>query len=375
MKSEWQTKKIGEVVDIRRGSSPRPIHKFLASEGMPWVKIADATSDTSRYIWRTNEFIIDEGVNKSVKVVPETLIVSNSATPGLPKIMKITACVHDGWLVFFNYRGITRDFLYYKFVDIRHKLVNQANGSVFQNLKTDIVRDFDIDVPSIETQQKIVGILSNIDEKIELNNAINNNLEQQVSTLYQSWFENFDLTDGVCPKSWSNQELSTIAEISSGKRPPIKCESYSKETPIPIVGAASVMGFTSQANHADKILVTGRVGTHGVVQRFNTPCWTSDNTLVIKSPYYEFTNQILQRIDYSSMNRGSTQPLITQGDMKKVCVLIPDSETLAKFETFARALMKQWEANKRENVKLASLRDTLLPKLMSGKLNVADIEI
>ena len=176
MKSEWETKKIGEVVDIRRGSSPRPIHKFLASEGMPWVKIADATSDTSRYIWKTNEFIIDDGVNKSVKVAPETLIVSNSATPGLPKIMKITACVHDGWLVFSNYRGITRDFLYYKFIDIRRQLVNQANGSVFQNLKTDIVKDFDIDIPSIETQKKIVEILSNIDEKIELNNAINNNL-------------------------------------------------------------------------------------------------------------------------------------------------------------------------------------------------------
>lgn len=176
MKSEWQTKKIGEVVDIRRGSSPRPIHKFLTTEGMPWVKIADATSDISRYIWRTNEFIIDDGVNRSVKVVPETLIVSNSATPGLPKIMKITACVHDGWLVFSNYRGITRDFLYYKFIDIRRQLVNQANGSVFQNLKTDIVKDFDIDIPNIETQKRIVGILSNIDEKVELNNAVNNNL-------------------------------------------------------------------------------------------------------------------------------------------------------------------------------------------------------
>lgn len=176
MKSEWQTKKIGEVVDIRRGSSPRPIHKFLATEGMPWVKIADATSDTSRYIWKTNEFIVEDGVTKSVRVVPETLIVSNSATPGLPKIMKITACVHDGWLVFSNYRGITRDFLYYKFIDIRRTLVNQANGSVFQNLKTDIVKDFDIDIPCIETQKKIVGILSHIDEKIELNNAINNNL-------------------------------------------------------------------------------------------------------------------------------------------------------------------------------------------------------
>lgn len=204
--------------------------------------------------------------------------------------------------------------------------------------------------------------------------CINNNLEQQVSTLYQSWFENFDLTDGVCPENWSNQELSTIAEISNGKRPPIKSESYSKKTPIPIVGAASVMGFTSEANHTDKILVTGRVGTHGIVQRFNTPCWTSDNTLIIKSSYYEFINQILQRIDYSSMNCGSTQPLITQGDMKKVSVLVPDGETLARFETFAGTMMNQWEANKRENVKLASLRDTLLPKLMSGELDVADIE-
>ena len=169
--------------------------------------------------------------------------------------------------------------------------------------------------------------------------------------------------------------LSTIADISSGKRPPIKSEVYSQETPISIVGAASVMGFTSEANHTDKILVTGRVGTHGVIQRFNTPCWTSDNTLVITSPFYEFANQILHRIDYSSMNRGSTQPLITQGDMKKVVVLVPDEETLVKFEALAGSLMTQWEANNNENVKLASLRDILLLKLMSGELDVSDIEI
>lgn len=176
MKSEWRTIKIGDVVDIRRGASPRPIHNFLVNKGMPWVKIADATSHASRYIWKTNEYITEEGVTKSVKVEPETLIVSNSATPGLPKIIKITACVHDGWLVFSNYRSITRDFLYYKLIDIRGNLVNQANGSVFQNLKTDIVKNFDINIPSILIQNKIVGILSKIDEKIELNTAINNNL-------------------------------------------------------------------------------------------------------------------------------------------------------------------------------------------------------
>ena len=204
---------------------------------------------------------------------------------------------------------------------------------------------------------------------------LNNNLEQQASALYESWFENFDHTNGVCPGNWSNQMLSTIADISSGKRPPIKSEVYSQETPISIVGAASVMGFTSEANHTDKILVTGRVGTHGVIQRFTTPCWTSDNTLVIKSPFYEFTNQILHRIDYSSMNRGSTQPLITQGDMKNVVVLVPDEEILAKFEALAGSLMAQWEANNNENVKLTYLRDMLLPKLISGELDVSEIDL
>lgn len=135
------------------------------------------------------------------------------------------------------------------------------------------------------------------------------------------------------------------------------------------------MGFTSEANHTDKILVIGRVGTHGVIQRFNTPCWASDNTLVITSPYYEFTNQILNRIDYLSMNRGSTQPLITQGDMKKIVVLVPDKETLTKFEEFASSLMAKWEANNIENVKLTLLRDTLLPKLISGELDISNTKI
>ena len=171
-----ETRKIGDVVDVRRGASPRPIQRFLSEKGMPWVKIADATASQTRDITHTKEYIIEEGVGKSVLVEPETLIVSNSATPGLPKIMKITACVHDGWLVFSNYRGITRDYLYYKFLDIQRELTNQANGSVFQNLKTDIVRNFEILVPPIQMQERIVNVLLRIDEKIALNAQINDNL-------------------------------------------------------------------------------------------------------------------------------------------------------------------------------------------------------
>ena len=264
-------------------------------------------------------------------------------------------------------------YLYYvmSLIDLN----NYNEGTTIPSLRTETLNRLEFDIPSLEDQKKILSCLNPIDEKIELNNKINKNLEQQVSVLYQSWFEDFEITNGVCPEDWSYQELSSIADIASGKRPPVKSNVCNQETPISIVGAASVMGFTSEANHTDKILVTGRVGTHGVIQRFNTPCWTSDNTLVITSPYYEFTNQILHRIDYSTMNRGSTQPLITQGDMKKVVVLVPDENTLAKFEEFAGSLMVKWEANNKENVKLASLRDTLLPKLMSGELDVSDIEL
>ena len=259
---------------------------------------------------------------------------------------------------------------------VQHQISwSEGTGTTVSNLRIPHLEKIKIPYIPIEKQRKVASVIQCIEEKKKINKKINKNLEQQVSILYQSWFENFEITNGVCPESWFYQELSTIADIASGKRPPVKSDTCNEKTPIPIVGAASVMGFTSEANHSDKILVTGRVGTHGVIQRFNTPCWTSDNTLVITSPYYEFTNQILHKIDYSSMNRGSTQPLITQGDMKKVVVLVPDEDTLAKFEKFASSLMAKWNANNKENIKLASLRDTLLPKLMSGELDVFNIEL
>ena len=210
---------------------------------------------------------------------------------------------------------------------------------------------------------------------MRVNYILNENLLQQASTIYQAWFEDFIPFDGICPAEWEKGTLSDIANITSGKRPPMKSAEKTDIATIPLIGAASVMGFTNESNHTDKILVTGRVGTHGVVQRFNTPCWTSDNTLVITSDLYDYTYQILQRIDYHAMNRGSTQPLITQGDMNKVTILIPDRQALDDFEALVGKLMLQYEANLLENTKLAELRDALLPRLMSGELDVSDINL
>ena len=280
-------------------------------------------------------------------------------------------------LISMNSEEIDKHYLYWFMRTKKYQsiIAGGASGTTVHHTSPNRICNVDVEFPNILTQKKIAGILDDIERKVKQNVEVNKNLFQQAYSIYQAWFEDFVLSDGSCPPIWKQGTLSDIADITSGKRPPVKSAKKTDTAVIPLVGAASVMGYTTEANHTDKILVTGRVGTHGVVQRFNSPCWTSDNTLVITSDLYEYTFQILQRIDYHAMNRGSTQPLITQGDMNKVSILIPDKETLSNFETLVGQLMEQYEANLLENGKLAELRDALLPRLMSGELDASNIDI
>ena len=369
--------KLSQIMDIIGGGTPKTsIAEYWGGE-IPWLSVKDFNNDL-RYVYESEKHITEKGLNNSSTVLLEEddTIISARGTVGELAMVPFPMAFNQSC---YGLRAkpdiVDKVYLYYLVKNKVGELKKKTHGTVFDTITRDTFDGLEVDIPELSKQKQIASILKDIDDKIELNIRINNNLMQQVSALYQSWFEDFAPTNGTCPENWHFQEFSSIADIASGKRPPVKSEVCNQETPIPIVGAASVMGFTSEANHTNKILVTGRVGTHGVVQRFNAPCWTSDNTLVITSPYFEFTNQILHRIDYSSMNRGSTQPLITQGDMKKVIVLVPDGETLVKFEEFASSLMTKWEANNKENTNLASLRDLLLPKLMTGVLDISDIEL
>ena len=377
--SEWIECMISDLGTVVGGATPSTKKSENYVEGeIAWITPKDLSTFKGRYIESGERNITEAGLKScSAKLLPKNTVLFSSRAPiGYIAIAANEVCTNQGFKSVIPNENTDPLFLYYLLKFNKDKIERMGSGTTFKEISAKVMKSIKVFVPGSKSMQRdIASILGAIDDKIELNNKINNNLEQQVSALYKSWFEDFEITNSVCPENWSYQELSTIADIASGKRPPIKSNICNEETPIYLVGAASVMGFTSEANHTDKILVTGRVGTHGVIQRFNTPCWTSDNTLVITSPYYEFTNQILHRIDYSSMNRGSTQPLITQGDMKKVVVLVPDEHTLAKFEEFAGSLMAKWEANNKENIKLTSLRDTLLPKLMSGELDVSDIDI
>lgn len=384
MKSEWKVKKIGDVVDIRRGASPRPIHKFLSNKGMPWVKIADATSDNSRFIRKTNECIINEGIKKSVMVTPETLIVSNSATPGLPKIMKINACVHDGWLVFSNYKGITRDFLYYKFIDVRRNLVNQANGSVFQNLKTDIVREFDINIPSINTQNKIVSMLSKIDEKIELNEKINKNLLQQAQALYNHSFP-YTVSD-ILPEGWRLGTVSEIIEIHDSKRIPLSGAQRDKmkKKIYPYYGAASLMDYVDEYIFDGKYLLLGEDGTvvddagFPILQYVWGQFWVNNHAHILtgKLGYnVESLYMLFKQTPVRSIVTGAVQPKISQVNLKSIPVVIPPTNLIRAFNNQVNEMFALIRNIEVENKSLSTLRDSLLPKLMSGEIDLSVLDL
>ena len=159
MPSHWESGVLGDYVSVKRGGSPRPIQEYLSNEGLHWLKIADVSGVNGPYILEIKEHIKEEGLRKTVHLEPGSLVLSNSATPGIPKILSIGTCIHDGWL-YFPQSEFTNEWLYCYFLNIRQELVRMANGSVFQNLKTDIVKDFEIIRPDDETLDSFQEIIA-----------------------------------------------------------------------------------------------------------------------------------------------------------------------------------------------------------------------
>ena len=146
----WINGKLGDFADIKRGGSPRPIQEYLSESGLRWLKISDVTSLQTPFVIDIKDHIIEEGLKKTVFLKAGSLVLSNSATPGVPKILDVDSCIHDGWL-YFPESKFSKEYLYLFFKYIRQQLVNLSNGSVFNNLKTDILKGYPTVLPDEET--------------------------------------------------------------------------------------------------------------------------------------------------------------------------------------------------------------------------------
>lgn len=357
---EWKEVRLGDILNFRRGHDLP--HSAMKPGNIP--------------VAGSNGVI---GYHDTATPIKPILTIGRSGNVGKPYFYE-EAWAHNTTLYVDDFKGNDPKFLYYLCQTM--PFANFGGGSAVPTLNRNHIHPLETKIPvKVEDQRRIASILSSLDRKIELNNKINADLEEMAQAIFKNWFVDFEpFKDGkfvnselgMIPEGWKVGCLGDIAEITSGKRPPKKSKDKTKELFIPLIGASDIMGFTSDVLYERPILVIGRVGTHGVVQRFQEKCWPSDNTLVIESSYYNYVYQLLKGIDYSAINRGSTQPLITQTDVKNTDVIIAPENVLKEYESITSTLFSKHRANIKENSRLSLLRDTLLPRLMSGELEVPE---
>ena len=419
MANEWRKAKFSELCSISRGASPRPIHDWIVSEGVPWVKIADATSAQSRYINSTNDFIREEGRTKSVVVYPGDLILTNSATPGIPMFMGIEACIHDGWMLLRDFKGLDKRFAYYLLLHERPAIVQQGNGSVFTNLKTDILKNHVVNIPDICEQRAIAHILGTLDDKIELNRKQNETLEAMARTLFKAWFVDFEpvrakmegrwrrgdslpglpahlydlfperLVDselGEIPEGWVLATVSDSFSLTMGQSPP--GDTYNDVgNGLPFFQGCTDFGFRYPENRkycsapsrvadAEDTLVSVRAPV-GDINLAWEKCCVGRGIAAVRhfSGARSFTYHALWSLQNKLKqfeHTGTVFGAINKKQFEALDFIEPTRDLINTYERSIGRLDDEIRSNLEDSRTLAQLRDTLLPKLISGELRVPD---
>ena len=259
---------------------------------------------------------------------------------------------------------------------------------------------------ALAEQRAIAHVLGTLDDKIELNRRMNETLDEMARALFKSWFVDFDpvrakmegrwrrgeslpslpvdlydlfpdrLVDselGEIPEGWGVKALGDVADVSSGKRPDRSFPARTDKAQIPLWGGNGPMAFVAEPLVDFPILLTGRVGTLGSVFRITTPCWPSDNTLVVTAKsthFFDYLFYQLERMDFDALNRGSTQPLLTQSDLRSQTIPAPPEDVLKYFVGLTTPIFDSRSMRLGESRDLAAQRDALLPGLVSGEVEV-----
>jgi len=265
---------------------------------------------------------------------------------------------------------IIKEYVYYYFrvFENFYFLAAKATGSASQaNISTKTIADTEMITPAVETQRRIVKTLSSIDNKIANNNQINDNLEQQIQYIFNNMFPNMfpNIFKG------SSDTLEKIISFSNGKKRPEEIGA------VPVYGGNGILAYTRDSN-SENCVIIGRVGAYcGNTYLCSGKCWVSDNAIQAKSKNSKsqlFIYYCLKNASLPSKHIGSGQPLMTQGILNSIQCVVPDEEKVEQFIIHCTPMQQLIDSNIEENDRLSELRDSLLPKLMSGELDISDIE-
>lgn len=386
---EWKEVRLGDVCTrVCSGGTPKSTNLSYYGGKIPWLNTKEI--DFNR-IYSTEKTITDSGLNNSSAkwIAPNTVTVAMyGATAGKSCIVKVPMTTNQACCnLTINDEVADYEFVYYTLKNDYTTLASLANGGAQQNLNAQIIKDYVLKMPSLADQRRIASILSSLDRKIELNNKINADLEEMAQAIFKNWFVDFepfkngkfvDSELGMIPEGWKVGSLGDFCNVFTGKKntnqaiekglyPFFSCapeplasnDAIFNGKAIIIAGNGSYTGRTSFYN-----------GGFDLYQRTYACTIREQDKENLMIFFYHMMKQFFEPTKMGG-TRGSSIPYIVMGDITQQ--KFPYSKDwLIRFSNIANSMMDRKLRIDKENSRLSLLRDTLLPRLMSGELEVPE---
>jgi type I restriction enzyme S subunit len=388
--SEWKEYKLGELVALNE----RSIGRNFKFERIEYIDTSSVTENKFETPVLTT---LEDAPSRAKRLISDGDTIISTVRPiqkhyGFIKKAKDYQVVSTGFVVV-TPKKIEPRFLYYFLtqVEVTEYLNTIAEGgtTTFPAFKSDELKDLPINLPDLPTQTAIAEILSSLDDKIELNNKINKELENLAQTLFKRWFIDFEFPNengepykssggemveselGEIPKGWEVEQLCNLLTVKYGKD-----HKHLSDGIYPLYGSGGIMRYVEIPLFKQNSILIPRKGTLSNLFYLEEPFWSVDTMFYteIHNPIYgRYLFHCIKALDIASMNVGSAVPSMTTKVLNELKVLKPNNLLMQEFDNVLGAFYNSINQNKNEIKDLTNLRDTLLPKLISGELEVNNI--
>lgn len=367
---EWKEYKLHEIGRIVGGATPPTKDSANYDGEISWITPKDLSNFTGRYIQKGERSITQKGFeSSSCQILPKGSILFSSRAPiGYIAIAANELCTNQGFKSIIPDNNLVNNlFLYYLLKFNKEEIEGLGSGTTFKEVSAKVMQNFDIKIPSIQTQKKIADILSSLDDKIELNRRINDNLEQQAQALFNEMFPH--ITEGE----------NMIGDLIMPKRGKGLLSKNAIKGDIPVVaGGIEPATYHNQANTTAPVLTIAASGANaGYINLWHIPVWASDSSYIDDSitpnVYFWYIMLKKRQKEIFDAQVGSAQPHIYPKHIAELPMNVVFVEKIAEYNEIVTPIFEKKGQFFLESKRLTSLRDTLLPKLMSGELKITDI--
>ncbi|WP_052334615.1 restriction endonuclease subunit S [Methanobrevibacter wolinii] len=401
----WEIKPFSELVEIIGGGTPKTSKNEYWDGNIPWISIKDFNNNL-KHITSTEKTITKLGLDNSSTKLLKTgdIIISARGTVGEIAMLSSNMAFNQSCYGLRPLNFVDNDFIYYLLKYNLNILKNNTHGSVFDTITINTFDNIFVKIPPKNIQEKIGKLLSSFDEKISLNKKINSNLEEQILKIFNDWFVKFSLCDefeesklGLIPKGWSVDYLGSGKSSSIIGSGIVDFEGYKVYIATADVDNSSIINNKtlitlknkpSRANMQpiEKSIWFAKMIDSRKLIMVDDYCENILNNYIFSTgfcglkcseEYFYYLWSFLLTNGFDTMKNnfctGTTMQAVNNKDIKMINFVLPDLKTVDKFNIIAKPIFKKIYLNNLEIQKLTKLRDTLLPKLMSGEIDVSKI--